>query len=366
MTRSHAAAMLAIAVAVMLTGGVMVSATPTTSAASGTVPPAPVTATSEATTTTARGPLGSGRPVTIAFAGDTHFEAGLRSRLAAEGAGMLAPVQALFEGSDLQILNLETAITDRGTPQDKEWTFRAPPSALDALAGIGVDAVSMANNHGLDFGAEGLQDSLAARDTAPLAVLGIGRNATDALRPYTTTVNGQRIAVIAATQVLDSSLISSWTATDASPGLASAKDVDRLTAAVAAARALADTVVVFLHWGVERETCPSAAQEALVLALQAAGADIVVGSHAHRLLGAGMEGATFVAYGLGNFGWFNETGANADTGALFVTATGRHIDGYQWHPARIRNGVPTALDGGAADTARADWDGLRACTDLTP
>jgi hypothetical protein len=339
---------------------------PTASGASPTPAPATTTTRPVATTSTTRGPLGNGQPVTIAFAGDSHFESGLRSQLSTSGASMLRPLDDLFAGADLTVVNLETAITERGSPQPKEWTFRAPPAALDALAGVGVDAVSMANNHGLDFGAEGLEDSLLAREGAPLAVLGIGRDAADAYRPFRAEVEGQRIAVIAATQVLDEELIPGWTATDTKPGLASAKTVSRLTAAVAAARATSDTVVVFLHWGQERTECPTQRQRDLAPELLAAGADIVVGSHAHRLLGAGRMGEGFVAYGLGNFIWFNESGPNGDTGTLVVTATGRRIDDYEWRPARIRNGVPHRLEGPAADDAQQRWQGLRTCTGLVP
>ncbi len=326
----------------------------------------PVSAAPTSSTAAPRGPLGSGLPVTIGFGGDSHFEAGLRSRLAGEGGAMLEPLVPLFAGADLTILNLETAITERGSPQPKEYTFRTTPAAFDALAAVGVDAVSMANNHGLDFGPEGLEDSLAARDASPIPVIGIGRTDADAYRPFRATVNGQRVAVIAATQVLDSELITAWTATPFQAGLASAKRVEALTAAVAAARTEADTVVVFLHWGTERQECPNAAQTDLAPTLLAAGADIVVGSHAHRLLGAGRMGDGFVAYGLGNFIWFNESGPNGDTGALLVTATGRRIDDYQWRPAHIHNGVPTMLDGAAAVEASTRWDWLRACTGLTP
>ena len=323
--------------------------------------------TTPATTAGARGLLGSGQPVTIAFAGDTHFEAHLRTRLANEGAAMFDTMQPLFAGADLSVLNLETAITERGSAQPKEWTFRAPPAALDALAAAGIDAVSMANNHGLDYGGDdALGDSLAARAAAPLAVLGIGTDAGDAYRPMLTEVRGQRIAVVAATQVLDDTLIGRWTASDARPGLASAKTVSRLTATVRALRYFADTVVVFLHWGQERTACPTTNQRDLAPQLLEAGADIVVGSHAHRLLGAGRMGDGFVAYGLGNFVWFNESGPNGDTGVLVVTATGRRIDGYEWRPARIRNGVPAPLEGQALSDAAARWNGLRACTGLSP
>jgi hypothetical protein len=142
--------------------------------------------------------------------------------------------------------------------------------------------------------------------------------------------------------------------------------VSRLTATIRATRYFADTVVVFLHWGQERTECPTANQKDLAPQLLAAGADIVVGSHAHRLLGAGRMGEGFVAYGLGNFIWFNESGPNGDTGVLLVTATGRRIEGYEWRAARIRNGVPAPLEGDALTAATTRWDALRACTGLAP
>jgi poly-gamma-glutamate synthesis protein (capsule biosynthesis protein) len=326
------------------------------------------TARPRPTTTVARGRRGSGQPVTIAFGGDVHFEGMLRSQLAANPTGMLAPIAPVLSSADLAVVNLETAITERGVAAPKEFTFRAPPSALGALAAAGVDVASMANNHGLDYGPDGLTDSLAARDASGFPVIGIGRNAGEAYAPYRATVKGQRIAVIAATQVLDGSLIGAWTATDTHAGLASAKDVPRLVDAVRLARADADTVVVFLHWGIEGDTCPSADQRALARTLADAGADIIVGGHAHRVQSGGRLPPTgaFVDYGLGNFVFYSSGGPGAQSGVVVVTVTGRDIDGYQFVPAQLHNGVPTPLSGDAAVSAAAQWDQLRSCTDLVP
>jgi poly-gamma-glutamate synthesis protein (capsule biosynthesis protein) len=125
--------------------------------------------------------------------------------------------------------------------------------------------------------------------------------------------------------------------------------------------------VVFLHWGTEGETCPTERQETLADELIAAGADIVVGSHAHRLQGAGRDGQAFVAYGLGNFVFYSPEGSpGAATGVLLVTATGRTIDEYRWAPATIRDGIPTPLEGTEAEEAVASWDELRECAGLAP
>ncbi|MEL7158924.1 MAG: CapA family protein, partial [Actinomycetota bacterium] len=316
-------------------------AEPTTSTTTAT---APVVATSvppaPAATTTTEPPPG---PVTIAFGGDVHFEGLLAEALANEPLTMLEPVADMMADADLAIVNLETAVTDRGQPSDKQFNFRTSPAAFDALRAAGIDVVSMANNHGLDFGLEGLEDSLDHALAADFPVVGIGRDADEAYAPWSTTVNGRRIAVIGATQVLDSSLISSWTATADQPGLASAKEVDVLTATVAAARDDHDTVVVFLHWGIEGETCPAPRQLELSDALVAAGADLVVGGHAHRVQGGGRKDGAFVHYGLGNFVFYTQGGPGTVSGVLRVTVSGRTIDNYEWVPARLRNGVATRL-----------------------
>jgi poly-gamma-glutamate synthesis protein (capsule biosynthesis protein) len=312
-----------------------------------------------------RGPRGSGEPVTFAFGGDVHFEGGLRARLG-DPASALSSIAPVLSAADVAVVNLESAITEGGVAAAKEFVFRAPASALDALVAAGVDTASVANNHGMDYGPEGLQDTLAAEQASGFDLIGAGQNATEAYAPHRMEVKGQRIAIIGATQVLDDAFIASWTATADQPGLASAKEVDRLLEAVTAARADTDTLVVYLHWGIEGQTCPSPAQQTLAQQLVDAGADIVVGGHAHRLMGAGRLGPALVAYGLGNFVFYNEAGPSGESGVLQVTATGREIDAYDWTPARIVGGTPQPLDGAAAETARAAWDALRECTGLTP
>ena len=250
---------------------------------------------------TVRSRLGSGKPVTLAFGGDVHFESPIREKLLAAPASVLASIAPVLSRADLAMVNLETAVTDRGQPASKAYVFRAPRSAFAALKSGGVDVASIANNHGMDFGRTGLRDTLAAGRSAGVPVVGGGWNATQAYAPYRRTIGEQRIAIIAATQVLDDDLVSEWTAGPGTMGLASAKDEPRLLRAVREARRTSDTVVVYLHWGLELATCPTGTQTTLADRLVAAGADVVVGSHAHVLLGAGRKGKAFVAYGLGNF-----------------------------------------------------------------
>ena len=305
-------------------------------------------------------------PVVLAFGGDVHFEGVLQSKLAANPEGVLASIEPVLDDADLAIVNLETAVTNGGAPAAKQFVFSAPPSAFAALRGAGVDVASMANNHGMDFGESGLRDSLAAARRYRFPVIGIGLDGKQAYRPFRPTINGQRVAVIGATQVLDDELIAAWTAGPNTSGLASAKDVPRLLQEVRAARRTADTVVVFLHWGVELDKCPTADQRKLATQLVSAGADVVVGGHAHRLQGVGRMGGALIAYGLGNFAWYSTSELSAQTGVLFVTVTGRKVNGYRWTPARIVDGVPRPLAGAERRSELASWRSLRGCTGLEP
>jgi hypothetical protein len=338
------------------------------------------TSTTAPATTGARGPRGNGNAVTFAFAGDVNFpevwdtEDGpppaappLAQQVRADPMHVLDPVAPVLSKANLAMVNLETAVTDGGDPvAGKNYHFRSPAASFTALKAAGVDVVNMANNHALDYGPTGLQDTFAAIAAAKLPVIGIGHDAAEAYRPYRTTIKGQRIAIVSATDWLEPGLVPSWSATDAQPGLAFSIDRTRLLQAVTAVRPEVDTLVVFLHWGTEETWCASAEQQDLATALLGAGADIIVGSHAHRVFGVGKVGPALVAYGLGNFVYWREDGESGRSGVLLVTATGREVDDYSWVPARITNGVAVPEHGDAAAADLAEWNNRRACSGLTP
>jgi poly-gamma-glutamate capsule biosynthesis protein CapA/YwtB (metallophosphatase superfamily) len=327
-----------------------------------------------------RGSRGSGQSVTFAFAGDTQFvdqldnEAGaissgtpLADQLKADPTHVLAPIAPVLSGADLAMVNLETAITDRGQPvAGKNFHFRSPAASFTALRSAGVDVVNMANNHALDYGPVGIHDTFNAIAASKLAVVGIGHNASEAYRPYRTVIKGQRIAIFGALDWLEPALIPKWSATATQPGVAFAIDRTRLVAAVRAVRPQVDTLIVFLHWGTEQTYCASPEQHDLSQTLLAAGADIIVGSHAHRVFGAGRVGTALVAYGLGNFVYWREDGESGRSGVLLVTTTGRRIDGYSWVPARITHGIPIPQAGNAAAAAISEWKHRRTCSGLAP
>ena len=292
----------------------------------------------------------------------------LAALLQADATGVLAPIKPVLAGADLAMVNLETALTDRGEPvAGKNYHFRSPAASLTALKAAGVDVVNMANNHALDYGPVGMQDTFDAIAASKLPVIGIGHNATEAYAPFRTTIKGQRIAIFERARL---------------------------------ARARADPLVVGnRHPGGDRvldrphSPCggdprrttqgrhvgrvPPLGHRGDVLRLERtgrprgttlldAGADIVVGSHAHRVFGAGHVGTSLVAYGLGNFVYWREDGESGRSGVLLVTATGREVDTYSWVPARITNGIPVPQTGDAAATDLAEWNTRRNCSGLAP
>jgi hypothetical protein len=311
---------------------------------------------------------GSGKPVTLAFGGDVHFEGALGIRLNENPATALGnTVSQLLGGSQLRMVNLESALTD-GTcpqPQSKPYIFYAKPTALTALRNATVTVVSQANDHALDCGQTGLAQGLGVAKNVNFPVVGVGSDAAQAFAPYRTTITGQRIAIIAATQTIAANLTSTWTATSSQGGVASALDPTELVRAVQAARRTADTVVVYLNWGTETVACPDPQQEPLTQQLVNAGADIVVGTGAHVLLGAGYLGNAYVDYGLGNLAFYDNTAPETNSGALLITVEGRHVLGSTFRPATIVNGLPQPLTGTPAASAIQSWLEARLCTNLS-
>ena len=352
-------------------------------AATSTAPPSGADATPSGSrpgsAATDPGPLTPDSPVTLAFGGDVHFEGRVGALLSTPDG--LAARRPVLGRADVAVVNLETAITDRGVEQPKIYHFRTTPQALVTLQQAGVDAVSMANNHAVDYGPDGLTDTLAAQAASPIPVVGIGANAEKAFAPAVFDVRGTRVAVLASSQVNDFT-VHSFPATDAKAGIAGNLDNTRLLAAVKAARAAYDVVVVFLHWGTDYTTCPDAAQASTAAALAKAGADVVVGGHAHRVQGAGWLGRTYVDYGLGNFVWLNTRGpADTVSGVLTVSVdpvkaralrgtTARDgapsiVTGGSWTPLIIGDdGVPRPPVASAAAGQQAAWDQARSCARL--
>jgi hypothetical protein len=372
-----AVAVVCLASALLLAGCDGATPTPATSRPSTnptTISPAPATTgTATSTPSTTTPPPSDPNTLTMALAGDVHFEDYLASR--ARDPHGLDELQSSLGAADLAMVNLETAITERGTKIGKEFHFRAPASALETIHNAGIDAVSMANNHGVDYGPVGLQDTLAAKKASPVPIVGIGKDEAEAFAPAILSAKGLKVAVFGASEVFEMTL-ARYSAGPGKGGIASASPITRLRSAVSRAAARYDVVVVFLHWGLDYQKCPDRLSVQTAEALEQAGADIIVGGHSHRVNGAGWLGRSYVDYGFGNFVWWRSHEPDSRSGVLTLSidvlaargtkrTQGSAVRQAVWTPMLIGpDGLPRPP--AAADSARllALWKQAGACAGL--
>ena len=262
-------------------------------------------------------PPAPSRSITLVAGGDVtlgaHYEEwvdGLRAKGQSgpevDGWGF-TEVKPLFAGADLVVVNLECPFTTRGAPIPKNFNFRARPSTVQVLVDAGVRAVTLANNHLMDYGTDGVIDTIATLDAAGIAHFGAGRTLAEARKPAIVEVGGLKIAFLGylilgaahpeppvvwatATTAGVAGHPSDWTVVEA-----------MVREDVAAARKQADLVIPFFHWGREGSKGPDAYQLALAKAAVDSGAAAVLGSHPHVLHGMERLGPAAVFYSLGNF-----------------------------------------------------------------
>ncbi|MWJ33533.1 CapA family protein [Saccharibacillus sp. WB 17] len=241
-----------------------------------------------------------GKTVNLTFAGDVIFSGKVQSLLEQEGYDYpYAYVRNRFRNDDLTVINLETPVTSGSTTgADKTYVFKSSPKALGPLRKAGVDVVNLANNHTLDQGIPGLLDTIKHLDKANIAHVGAGADEAAAYAPVIVERQGVKIAIVGVSRVLPEA---DWAAGKKHPGAASAYDPEAAARAVQAAKRQADVVVVIVHWGKERVDTPDANQTVLAHRMIDAGADLIIGGHAHVLQGFESYKGKWIAYGTGNF-----------------------------------------------------------------
>jgi poly-gamma-glutamate synthesis protein (capsule biosynthesis protein) len=254
-----------------------------------------------------------------------------------------------LQGADLTIGNLESALGTGGGPEDKGYTFQAPPEAVPALASAGFDLLSLANNHAMDFGPQQLIDAIETLQEHGIATVGAGRDDAAAHHPYWVDQDGLTLAFLSFVDVPQEFRgfdTRSWSAREVAPGVAWA-DPQEMQAEIERAKQRADLVVVLLHSGYEYVPQPSQAQVQAARAALQAGADLVLGHHAHILQPVEFNPGGVIVYGLGNF-VFEDAGP-AESALLKVWLDPDGVRELQFLPVRLdETGRPVPLDGQAA------------------
>ncbi|MEM8903043.1 MAG: CapA family protein [Actinomycetota bacterium] len=309
------------AVAVNASTSTSTAAVPSTTTSSTGSPATTEPATTVATTTTAVPSV----DWTLLVGGDV-----LMDRSEPAGIDVFGALEPALDAADLAMVNVEMAISDRGTPvEDKEFVFRAPPSAAERIAAAGIDVVSLANNHARDFGPDALIDTVELLTGAGVVPVGAGSDRSAAFAPATVEVGQVRVAVIGVSYIVPGG----FGATSERAGVASGRDRSGAQVeAVAAAAAAHDVVLVYVHWGIERDTCPSGAQREQAAELLAAGATAVIGAHPHVLQPIERLDDGLVIWSLGNFVWHPRPGITGETAVVQVDFLGSEITDVAVHP----------------------------------
>ena len=211
-----------------------------------------------------------------------------------------------MQKADIMMINNEYTYSTGGTAiPGKAYTFRAQPSRVEVLKQLGVDIVSVANNHVYDYGAEALVDTLETLENAEIPYVGAGRNLKEAKKIVYFIANGKKIAIVSATQI-ERSYNYTKEATKDTPGVLKTLNPDKFVEVIKEARKNSDYVIVYPHWGTEGTNVYGSDQEALAKTFAEAGADVIIGGHTHCLQGFSYVDGVPVLYSLGNF-WFNSS-----------------------------------------------------------
>jgi poly-gamma-glutamate synthesis protein (capsule biosynthesis protein) len=280
--------------------------------------------------------------VRLAAVGDIMLARSVGERLERDGpVSILAGVAATLRAADIAVANLECAISERGQAANKGYTFRAAPPAATALAAGGIDVVSLANNHSLDFGPVALLDSIAHLQRNGVKSVGAGASAAVVRQPAIVAANGLRVAFLAYVDVPSDGSFSraAWEAGEATPGVAWL-DPGNLAADIREAHRAADIVVVLLHFGREFADHPTADQRAQARAAIDAGASLVLGSHSHVLQEVEAYGGGLIAYSLGNFVFDGFDPPSNDSAILEVDLTRDGPVAYRLVPVSVVDGLP--------------------------
>ena len=205
--------------------------------------------------------------------------------------------RAMLSSADIAIANLEAPLTAEGESfKDKKYTFKVPPYFVEGIAAAGIDVVTMANNHIVDFGCAGLTNSIETLDRAGITHCGAGENRGQACAPAFVDVNGMRIGFIGFSMTFPQEF---W-ATPDSCGTCYPTDA-LLVRSITESEHHADFTIVSFHWGSEKRTDPRKYQIDFARKAIDLGADLVLGHHPHVLQGLELYKGKLIAYSLGNY-----------------------------------------------------------------
>ncbi len=315
--------------------------------------------------------------VSLAFAGDICFEDGGYPGYNWQRAGIKGcfskDLIKLMKDSDMFMANNEFTLSDRGKAQEgKNYTFRGNPSRVKWIKKMGVDVLSVANNHAYDYGVESFIDTYNNIKNAGIMPVGGGMDIKEATTVKYVIIGGVKIALIAATQIENWGVIQTQPATKTSPGVlrcADEPEITRVCKMIKKANKNSDYVIVYPHWGIEYHEELQENQRYLAKAFANAGADIILGGHPHCVQGVEHFGDTVCCYSLSNF-IFNLRQINE--AVITVNLKAGKVSEIKYHPCRTEgaytwlckkgdskyNNIMSIINKNSAKNAQVTEDGV--------
>ena len=246
-------------------------------------------------------------------------------------------VLSIMNNADIMVANNEFTLSNRGTRLNKAYTFKGDPKRASIYKEMGVDLVSLANNHIYDYGHDAFIDTLNTLKSQDIAFVGAGNNIEEAKKPYYYIINGYKIAFLNATRA-EKNIITPE-ATENKEGVFRCYDPKLFIEEIQKAKQESDYVVALIHWGKEQSHTLEQVQIDTGKKYIDAGADVLVGSHAHVLQGMEIYNGKLIAYNLGDFLFNNWT---TETGILNVNIANDGKLSYKFIPC-LQSNVKTSL-----------------------
>ena len=294
----------------------------------------------------------SSAATTLVFTGDILIGNSVSANYSAKGIdGILSgQMKELLNGADITMVNEEFPFGTGGVAmEDKQYTFRVNPSYVAAFGDMGVDVVSLANNHILDYGPQALEETFAVLDDAGIRYAGAGEDKARAMEPQIIEVNGKKFGFLAASRVIP---VASWNVENQTPGVFATYDAAALNAKIEETKKECDYLTVYVHWGLEHKEYPEDYEHTLAEGYVNAGADLVIGSHPHCLQGVEYINGKPVFYSLGNFLF----GQDGNTAAVKVTVAPDGTAQYAFVAAKEEGACTRELTG---EEAKSLYDYLQ-------
>jgi poly-gamma-glutamate capsule biosynthesis protein CapA/YwtB (metallophosphatase superfamily) len=247
-----------------------------------------------------------GRVLSLVVGGDVMLGRGVARAHPRDATTTLRPLRPALAGADLSVVNLESTLSDDGPALQGGDSFAADPAVRGGLAALGVDAVSLANNHTGDFGERALRRTLSLLERGPVPGFGAGRDLGEAAEPLVLRRGGTSVGLVGFNAIGETPRAAPGT-----PGALSVRmpprtgplveaDLRRVERIVRRLADRVDVVVVLPHWGTQYTHAPEPVQRRVARRLAGAGADLVVGGHPHWVQGFQRVGDALAVHSLGN------------------------------------------------------------------